>query len=208
MDPSPRPIPILIYGGSTASGIMGIQFAKMSNCTVITTCSPRNFAYMKELGADLCVDYQAEDCAEQIKTFSKGRIKLAWDCIATVKSAQICAASMSNLGGHYSSLLFLSSSIVRRVNPKITCSTVVGYSILGEEIEKETVVEARPEDFEHGKMFWGIAEKLLHENRFRPARQIVNEGGNGLEGVLFGLQYLKQGKVSAGKLVYTIGESE
>lgn len=163
---------------------------------------------MQELGVDFCVDYQAEDCAEQIKAFTKGRIKLAWDCIATIKSAQICAASMSNVGGHYSSLLFLSSSIARRVNPKITCSTVVGYTILGEEIEKETIVKARLEDFEHGKMFWGIAGKLLHEKRFRPARPIVNEGGKGLEGILFGLQHLKQGKVSAGKLVYTIGEPE
>ncbi|KAJ4419138.1 putative secondary metabolism biosynthetic enzyme [Gnomoniopsis sp. IMI 355080] len=200
-----RKIPILIYGASTASGVMGIQWAKMSNCTVVVTCSPKNFAYLKELGADFCVDYHAEDCAAQIQAFTKGRLKHAWDCISTVESARICAAAMSALGGHYCSLLFLTSSVLKKVNPRITCSTVLGYTILGEDIEKETVVKKRPEDFEHGKMFWKTAENLLLSGRFRPVQQVVNQGGRGLDGILKGLQYLKQGKVSAQKLVYTIG---
>ncbi|OHF03969.1 TOXD protein [Colletotrichum orchidophilum] len=203
--PSPEPIPLFIYGGSTASGIMGIQFAKMSNCTVIVTCSPKNFDYVKSLGADFCVDYKAEDCAEQVKTFTKGRLRHAWDCIATAQSARICAAAMSMRGGHYSSLLYLVPSIVKKVNPKIECSTTLGYTILGETIEKETVIEPRLGDYKFGKMFWGVSEKLLQDDKFRPARQIVNQGGAGLEGVLHGIQYLKQGNVSAGKLVYTIG---
>ncbi|CCF34701.1 TOXD [Colletotrichum higginsianum] len=202
--PSPEPIPLLIYGGSTASGIMGIQFAKLSNCTVVATCSPKNFDYVKSLGADFCVDYRAEDCAEQIKAFTKGRLRHAWDCIATAQSARICAAAMSIRGGHYSSLLYLVPSIVKKINPKINCSTTLGYTILGETIEKETVIEPRPDDYEFGKMFWGVSEKLLQEDKFRPVRQIINEGGDGLEGVLHGIKYLKQGNVSAGKLVYTI----
>lgn len=48
---------LLIYGGSTASGTMAIQFAKLSGQTVITTCSPRNFDLVKNLGADLVLDY-------------------------------------------------------------------------------------------------------------------------------------------------------
>lgn len=199
-----RPIPLLIYGGSTASGVMAIQFAKMSNCTVVTTCSPRNFAYMKSLGAAFCVDYNADDCVDQIKRLTKGRLKYSLDCISTVQSAQICASATSILGGHYCGLLFVASSVMKKMNPKITCSTVLGYTIMGEDIEKETVIKARPKDFEYGKKFWKLAETLLLAGRFHPVRQLVNEGGDGLEGVLHGLQFLKQGKVSAEKLVYTI----
>ncbi|KAJ0168676.1 Lovastatin diketide synthase LovF [Colletotrichum tanaceti] len=197
-NPSPEPIPLLIYGGSTASGVMGIQFAKLSNCTVAVTCSPKNFAYVKSLGADFCVDYRAADCVEQIRAFTKGRLRHAWDCVATAQSARACASAMSTRGGRYSSLLYLVPSIVKKINPKIVCSATLGYTILGETIEKETVIEPRPDDYEFGKMFWAVSETLLRQDKFRPVRQIVNEGGGGLEGVLHGIQYLKQGNVSAG----------
>lgn len=42
---------LLIYGGSTATGALAIQFAKLSNFTVVVTCSPHNFDYVKSLGA-------------------------------------------------------------------------------------------------------------------------------------------------------------
>jgi NADPH:quinone reductase-like Zn-dependent oxidoreductase len=42
---------ILIYGGSTATGSLAIQYAKLSGLTVVTTCSPKNFDYVKSLGA-------------------------------------------------------------------------------------------------------------------------------------------------------------
>lgn len=42
---------VLIYGGSTATGGLAIQYAKLSGLTVVTTCSPRNFDYVKSLGA-------------------------------------------------------------------------------------------------------------------------------------------------------------
>ncbi|KAL0932750.1 TOXD [Colletotrichum truncatum] len=202
--PSNKSIPLLIYGGSTSSGIMGIQFAKLSGCTVTVTCSPKNFDYVKSMGADYCVDYKAEDCVEQIKAFTGGRLRHAWDCIATAQSARICAASLSIRGGHYSSLLYLVPSVVKKINPKVSCSTTLGYTILGEIIEKETIVEPRQEDYEFGKSFWNVSYELLKEDKFRPVRQIVNQGGPGLEGILHGIQYLKQGNVSAGKLVYTI----
>ncbi|TLD18130.1 hypothetical protein PspLS_10423 [Pyricularia sp. CBS 133598] len=204
---APRQIPIFIYGGSTAAGIMAIQFAKLSGCYIVTTCSPHNFDYLTSLGADVCLDYHEPEAEliQKIKSLNGDKFRHALDCIATVESAQLCASVLSDrVSGHYCGLLYVNGTFLKRINPRITSSTVLGYTIMGEEIEKETVLEARPADFEYGKMFIAIAERLLHEDKFRPARQIVNEGGGGLEGVLYGLSYLRQGKVSAGKLVYTI----
>ncbi|RYP90925.1 hypothetical protein DL770_002930 [Monosporascus sp. CRB-9-2] len=49
-EPAVERYPILIHGGSTATGIFGIQFVKLSGLRVITTCSPRNSDYLRSLG--------------------------------------------------------------------------------------------------------------------------------------------------------------
>jgi NADPH:quinone reductase-like Zn-dependent oxidoreductase len=48
--PEPSGI-LLIYGGSTATGILGIQFAKRSGFSVVVTCSHNSFDYVKSFGA-------------------------------------------------------------------------------------------------------------------------------------------------------------
>lgn len=74
-EPKPDGPPILIYGGSSATGTIAIQFAKLyvpfyvnepepsmliihrSGFTVITVASPRNFELCKRVGADHVFDY-------------------------------------------------------------------------------------------------------------------------------------------------------
>lgn len=48
---------VLVYGGSSATGSLAIQFAKLSGYKVITTCSKRNFDMVKKRGADVVLDY-------------------------------------------------------------------------------------------------------------------------------------------------------
>ncbi|KAF6823441.1 zinc-binding oxidoreductase [Colletotrichum musicola] len=199
---------ILIYGGSTVSGMMGIQFAKLSKFEVITTCSAHNFGLMKYLGADHCVEYHSEGCDSQIRDIVRDRLTLAWDCISTAKSARTCATVMSKArASHYSSLLYINPSILRRVNQKITCTTTIGYTIFGERLQKETVVEPRPEDYEYWLKFWAMSETLLRDRQIRPPPQLLNVGGSGLCGVLCGMNYLKKGQVSGAKLVYDLRPS-
>jgi len=68
-------------------------------------------------------------------------------------------------------------------------------------------VPAEPEDFEFVKMFWELARSLLQEGKVRIHRISVNEGGKGLEGVLKGMDLMRQGKISRRKLVYTLYEA-
>lgn len=49
--PATTPFFVLVYGGSTATGSLAIQYAKLSGLKVVTTCSPHNFEYVKSLGA-------------------------------------------------------------------------------------------------------------------------------------------------------------
>jgi NADPH:quinone reductase-like Zn-dependent oxidoreductase len=52
---------ILIQGGAGGCAGFGIQFAKHIGATVITTASARNHDYVRSLGADQVIDYNADD---------------------------------------------------------------------------------------------------------------------------------------------------
>jgi hypothetical protein len=81
---------------------------------------------------------------------------------------------------------------------------MLGYTVSGERF----VIEgqewpANSEDFELGKTFVTLAEKLLEANLIKNHPVKLMEGG--LEGILDGMQYLKDGKVSGVKVVYQVG---
>ncbi|KAK3720779.1 hypothetical protein LTR37_003442 [Vermiconidia calcicola] len=60
--------PFFVNGGSTASGLYAIQFAKLSGFRVVTTCSPHNFDLVKSRGADEVFDYRDfQKCVQEIK---------------------------------------------------------------------------------------------------------------------------------------------
>ncbi|KAI1205593.1 NAD(P)-binding protein [Annulohypoxylon truncatum] len=73
---------VFINGGSGGTGSYGIQFAKALGCRVTTTCSAKNEALVRALGADDVIDYTKENVSEALK--AKGQIfKLAVDNIGS-----------------------------------------------------------------------------------------------------------------------------
>ncbi|CZR61994.1 related to zinc-binding oxidoreductase ToxD [Phialocephala subalpina] len=198
--------PILIYGGSSATGTLAIQFAKLSGLKVITTASPHNFELLKKLGADHVFDYHDPNCGAGINALTKNELTLVFDTITTTSSAKICAAAISTLP----SPPLEKKIYVNLMGIDFPCSDVeniffLGYTMSGEafEIEGEKW-DAVPEDYELGKKFISFSEKLLEEGvvRGHPVRML--EGG--LEGILGGMEELKQGRVSGVKLVARVGE--
>lgn len=203
-EPSTKPTPLLIYGGSTATGSLAIQYAKLSGCEVFTTCSPRNFDYVKSLGADHVFDYSSPTCAQDIKEASKNTIGHAFDCISEGSSPKITVAAISDAGGVYSTLLPVPENEVRQINPKVQYKSTLGYTILGESFKfGPNEMPAKSEDFEFGKNFWKMSRGLLEKGAIKPHRPSVNKYGAGLEGILKGMEAMKEGKVSGEKLVYT-----
>jgi NADPH:quinone reductase-like Zn-dependent oxidoreductase len=57
---------ILIHGGSGGVGSFAIQLAKYAGAYVITTTSSRNVDLLRSLGADVVIDYTAEDFTKRI----------------------------------------------------------------------------------------------------------------------------------------------
>ncbi len=60
---------VLIHGGAGGVGHMAVQIAKHLGARVIATASEKNAAFVKELGADVVIDYKAqkfEDIAKDV----------------------------------------------------------------------------------------------------------------------------------------------
>jgi alcohol dehydrogenase len=62
---------VLIMGGRSGVGHLGIQIAKLYNCTVIATASPENADLCKELGADYVVNHRDEGWVKEARGICK-----------------------------------------------------------------------------------------------------------------------------------------
>lgn len=199
------PAPIFIYGGSTASGICGIQFAKLAGLTVITTASPSNAEYLRGLGADFVIDYHSPTLVEDIRQVISGHLEHAWDCRPSDDSAALCAELLSTNGkAKYNTLLGFTADIVKKLNPTVETSTTMAYTAFGEPWFWEEEQPAVPEDFELAKQMIRISEDLLAQGKLKPPKIYLDRGGSGLAGVLHGIDELRNNRVSGGKLVYTM----
>ncbi|KAJ9614556.1 hypothetical protein H2200_002693 [Cladophialophora chaetospira] len=201
-DPVKEKTFVLIYGGSTATGALGIQFAKLAGYTVLTTCSPRNFDYVKSLGATEAFDYNDKEAASQIRKLTDNKLKYAWDTVSEENTAQFCADALtSESGGRYGSILQAKSP-----RKDVESVNTLMYTIFGESFKfGQTEIPAVQEDFEYTKKFLAMTEDLLKDGKIKAHKQTV--GKDGLEGVLKGLEDMKNGKVSGEKLVYRVSET-
>lgn len=204
--PTKEPFPLLVYGGSTATGMAGIQFAKLSGLTVITTCSPHNFDLMKSLGADAVFDYKSPTCAADIKQFTNNSLKYSWDC--TGDGAGICAAAMSDSEeGTYGTIMPSDYELLAKTNPKVHGQDFMrGYDSMGEFYYwlGDAPVQPDPEEMEFYGSFLELTQPLLENGSIKPLKAALNKTGSGLEGALKGLEEMQAGSVSGEKLVYTI----
>lgn len=180
-----------------------------------TTASPRNFDYLRSLGADAVYDYNdgdAETLAARIRDATGGALALAWDCSPTPESARTCALAMKNSDGDkdetkalYSSLLPIDPAVVKGANPRADSEWTLGYTAFGEEFSRMgKVFPAKPEDRAFAAEFWERSRELLAAGTVKVARTAVDQGGAGVEGILRGLDDLKEGRVSGTKLVYRL----
>ena len=192
---------LLIYGGSTATGSLAIQYAVLSGANVITTCSERNFPFVKALGAAEAFDYKDPDCAKKIREYTKDSLTHVFDCISEGQSPKICSEAISSKGGAISYLL-----PAKHDREDVENKHTLAYTITGESFTfGPNDIPAKPEDFEFGKQFWDLSTKLIASKQLSVHPPKL--GAQGLKGVFDGLQMLKEGKVSGTKLVYNVTET-
>ncbi len=65
---------LLVHGGTSGIGTMAIQLARAFDITVIATAgSEEKCQAIRDLGADLAINYKTQDFVEEVKTFTGGQ---------------------------------------------------------------------------------------------------------------------------------------
>ncbi len=64
---------VLIHAGASGVGTAAIQLAKAKGCTVITTSSTSKTTICKQLGADLTIDYTAQNFVDEVAGFTNSK---------------------------------------------------------------------------------------------------------------------------------------
>lgn len=91
---------LLIWGGAGSVGSNAIQLGVAAGYEVFTTASPKNFEYVKKLGASRVFDYQSTSVVEDIVEALQGKsLAGAMDCIgfaATPLTVDVVVKSSGN----------------------------------------------------------------------------------------------------------------
>lgn len=205
---SSPPTPVLVYGGSTATGTIAIQLLKLSGYDPIATCSPHNFDLVRSRGASAVFDYTLPDVAAAIKSHTGGRLKYVLDCISNQQSVSICYQAIQRVGGRYVSLELIPPETLQAQRRRtIKSFFIMAMEIYGEEVKLSRGYErpARPENRSLVTQFFPIFQRMLEEGNIVPHPTEVMQGG--LDSVLTGLDLLKSGSLSGKKLVATAGQA-
>ncbi|CAE6477090.1 unnamed protein product [Rhizoctonia solani] len=198
---------VLIYGGSTSLGLFSTQLAKLSGYKVVTTASPKNFNMLRSLGADVLINYKDSDVVQQIKRATGNSLKFAFDTISEASTQAICVKSLAPARegatpGKVVVVLFPSNDAKALRNDVVIQQTLV-YTALGRSFEWPKIqFPASPEDKARMAAWMPKLEELVTNGQIKPNPVKLWPGG--LEAVNEGFQYMREGKVSAEKIVYNV----
>ncbi|KAI9697555.1 MAG: hypothetical protein M1820_007754 [Bogoriella megaspora] len=214
--PAEKNIPVLVYGGGTATGTMACQLLKLSGYTPIAvTHSSTSAALAKQYGATAIAHYtNTKNCLEEIRAASAGTLlRHTLDCITDPDSASLCFAAIARTGGRYACLEeFRNTWRTRRV---VKVKEVMGYEVLERRVDlgppgsvyTRGVNEAAAE---LGRSWAGEMQNLLDRGlvEAHPVQEVVGRGEEGMwaDNVMAGLEELRTGGVRGRKLVVRISE--
>ncbi|KAL2132702.1 hypothetical protein VTI74DRAFT_3465 [Chaetomium olivicolor] len=204
-NPAKEPVDVLIYGGSSCVGGLGIQMVKMLGHRCITTCSPKNFDLVRSYGADEVFDYRSPTCAQDIRSATRNCLKYAVDPFGEVKTMLICTQAIGRAGGRYASLEKFQEDVCDRKT--VRRELVLGPTIVGKGFDLGGKYK-RPPQPELGQ--WGVqwyrgVQRLIDEKKFKPHPIHLLKGG--FDDVVRGLEMLQRREVSAEKLVVNLSPS-
>lgn len=126
-DPVSTPTDLLVWGGSSSVGHFVIQLARLSGLRVIATSSPRNFALLRSMGADLVFSRSDPETPQNIVYATRGKLKFALDCISEGDTAEKIAQCIGAEGGIVS--VILNEYTMSRKD--VECRHSLGYLLLG-----------------------------------------------------------------------------
>ncbi|KEF52168.1 uncharacterized protein A1O9_11795 [Exophiala aquamarina CBS 119918] len=213
--PSSQPKPtgktLLIWGGSTSVGSNAIQLAVAAGYEVFTTASPKNFAYVRGLGATKVFDYNSKAVVQDIIRAFQGRTTAGAMWIG-VGSGTICMDILSKCEGD--KVVTMAAYPMPPTHPTtLIVPTIIYYFMWGQValwlkskrygIKYGFIFGSTLAFNEVGKaMYQDFLPAALEENRYIVAPDPIIVG-KGLESIQAGLDLLRK-RVSAKKVVVTL----
>ena len=176
---------VFIWGGSSGVGSNAIQLSKGAGFEVITTCSARNFDYVKSLGADKVFDYNSPYAINDIAAeLDKGA------CIGIFQAAGQVAPSCQVAHKSKQKLFVAATNLVPEGAAPEGVEAKMVFASGGTVIYHETSPAT----------FGGFLPEALAKGLYKvaPGPEVVPT--KGLEGIQEALDILKKG-VSAKKIV-------
>lgn len=201
--PAEKPFPVLVYGGSTATGTTAIQLLKLSGLIPVVTCSPRNFELARSYGAVAAFDYRSPTCAADIRAFTKNSLRYALDCITGQESIRLCYAAIGRAGGKYTALDPYPEAVAK-TRQVVVADWVLGPTMLGKDIAwpPPHEIKGSKELRDFGESWLAVVQRLLDEGKIRVHPLKIMEGD--FQDVLQGIETVRTGKMSGQKLVYSL----
>ncbi len=206
---------LLIWGGSTSVGSNAIQLAVAAGYEVITTASPRNFEYVKKLGASRVFDYSSKSVVRDVIEAFQGKT-LAGALAIGAGSAEFCVDIVHACQGRkFISLASTSLSFdtlpphpgIGAVLPlffQIVLSTLsLGMKCRARNIRTKFIIGDTLIDNEVGRIIYeDFLPQALAEGRYAAAPE-PSVIGTGLGCIQTGFEVQQKG-VSAQKVVVTL----
>ena len=194
-------------------GMVVIQLAKLSGLTVITTASQKNAEYLKSLGADYVFPYSDPNTPAEIRKITNGKLYLAYDTISEKDTTQLAidafGADSDIPKGKKKELINLRSvprEVLDSKADSVTRHRLLGTQLLGKDITVFGIhVPADPSIYAFSIHSYDLLERLLKDKKLQHQRTKIL---GGLEHVSEGFGYMKEGKISAEKIIYRPAETK
>lgn len=177
---------------------------KRSGCIPIATCSSKNFDLVKSYGAAEVFDYHDSSSVDKIKAYTRNALDFTLDCVSQGSSIKFCYSVIGRAGGRYTALEPYPEQQTQVRSRRVKPDWILGAALLGREIgwKEPYHIKADAELREFGRDWIMCAQGMLDRGEIRPHPVRVSSGG--LNGVLDGIELLRQGSISGEKLVYNI----
>ncbi len=207
-NPTPTGQTLLVWGGSNSVGSNAIQLAVAAGYAVITTASPRNFDYVRALGASQVFDYNSPTVVPDIIAAFRGKTLAGALAIGTGSAAPCLDIVHACTGNKFVAMASPSVSFEHGMTPRVLVKLVSSTvslqvksrarhirtkSIFGTTLKGNEVSTVIYEDF---------LPAALAEGRYvaAPEPSVV---GRGFASVQAGFDMQRQG-VSARKVVVSL----
>ncbi|KAG7284858.1 hypothetical protein NEMBOFW57_009473 [Staphylotrichum longicolle] len=203
------PTPLIIYGAASAVGIYAVQLARRANIHPLLCVAGRACDHIEQFldrsKGDAVIDYRQGDEAvvaglvDALKGVQPAMVAHAFDAVSE-------GSSIANIGQVFRRVG--EKDAQGRVNGKVTFVQHGEKEGLPEGVEKSITMvgSVHEEEQDFGYVYFRYLARGLQEGWFKPQRTEVVPGG--LAGIETALANLKNGKASAVKYVFRIGDTE